>query len=249
MKFYPIYDGGCLVSSRHEIGLRPRAGNWKFQLKSALNLLEASLRYRRLRPFDRLLGWPLLVKDWLWAQTKKTLPAGPAETLGPEAADGGFAFDSRWMNVSASWISKAVIARTSTATLVARRRANYRRLAEAFENLRGCRPLFAELPETVVPYVFPLLVDSPDSVFPRLKLAGVPLYRWEVIERDVCPTSSLYASHLFQIPCHQELRDGELDWMIEKITDAVRSAASGASEDRAAAHPLRVLSDGKVRRN
>jgi perosamine synthetase len=242
MKFYPIYDGGCLVSSRRM--LEPAApGNWNFQVKSALNLLEESIRYGRLRPLNWVLGALFLLKDWIWSQTKKALPSDQVEGLGPEAADGGYGFNSKWINVSASWISRRVLASTSVATVIARRQRNYRRLAAALKDVPGCRPLFPELPDTVVPYVFPLLVDSPATVFPQLKNARVPLYRWETIERGVCPVSERYASHLLQVPCHQDLRDEELRWMTETIKATVLAALS-QSGDGASMPRTRVVASG-----
>jgi dTDP-4-amino-4,6-dideoxygalactose transaminase len=35
--------------------------------------------------------------------------------------------------------------------------------------------------------------------------------------RGVCPNSEHYSRHLLQLPCHQELRREEIDWIISTI--------------------------------
>ena len=104
---------------------------------------------------------------------------------------------------------------TSKAWVVRRRRENYNKLVAALSDLPKGRPLLPYLPNEVTPYMFPFLVDEPERVFPRLKRLGVPIYRWEDIEATTCDISRSYAQRLLQLPCHQDLRAKELDWMIE----------------------------------
>jgi dTDP-4-amino-4,6-dideoxygalactose transaminase len=233
MKFYPTNDGGCLVSARREIRRAPHAGGWKFQLKAAFNLLENATRFRRLRPLSGVLAALFTLKDRVWARAKRGLPS-QQESIGPAASEGGYGFDGKWLDIGMSWISRRAMAVTSVTALIARRRRNYRALAAAFANVPGCRALYGDLPEGVVPYMFPLLVDAPAEVFPALKNAGVPLFRWEDIDAAACAVSARYASELLQVPCHQELREDELRWMVDTIAAAV-SAASAPR--RAAARP------------
>ena len=92
-------------------------------------------------------------------------------------------------------------------------------------------PLFDRLPTGVVPYVFPLRVDRPGRVFVRLKTDGVPLFRWERLWNDEAartdPLSARYATELFQLPCHQDLTDDDLDWIVARVQAAF--AAAGPS--------------------
>jgi hypothetical protein len=69
------------------------------------------------------------------------------------------------------------------------------------------------------------------------------LYRWEAIERGVCPVSENYSSHLLQVPCHQELRDAELQWMIQTIT-AIVLAARSESANSASTPDARAAASG-----
>ena len=222
MKFFPVYDGGCVVSTRQRVGERRlRNGGLKFELKVTASILERSVEYRRLRPLNWLL-WPVLrVKDLVWSFVKSRTQSSEPMDLGPNASVGGFAFEPRWLDVGMSRSSRAIVRVASKRAIVGRRRAIYRKFLEQLTDLPGCRPLFPGLPDSVVPYVFPLVVDAPGRVFPELKMRGVPIFRWEDIEMDVCATSADYAYSLLQFPCHHELRDTEVDWMLETIKGAL----------------------------
>jgi dTDP-4-amino-4,6-dideoxygalactose transaminase len=109
------------------------------------------------------------------------------------------------------------------------RRHYYERLARGLADLPNGRPLSPVLPAGVVPYMFPFLIDQPESVFPALKRQGVPIYRWEDLATDVCAVSNDYARRLLQLPCHPELRESEVDWIMSRVRDALRSASADAS--------------------
>jgi hypothetical protein len=98
-----------------------------------------------------------------------------------------------------------------------RRRENYLRWLEGMQPVSGVYPLFPDLPEDVVPYAFPLLTDTKGMAFHLLKSAGIPMWRWEDMAVTDCPVANGYRLRLLQLPCHQELRSDELDWMIRTV--------------------------------
>jgi dTDP-4-amino-4,6-dideoxygalactose transaminase len=221
MKFFPICDGGILVSKRHAIdGVQLRSAGSGFQLKSLLNACERSFGYSRLRPLNWLMVPPLYLKDRLWALAKKRQLV--RRDLAPGSSAGSYSFDPAWVDVRMSAASTWLLGKTSLGRIVSRRRDNYRRLAESFRGLSQCAPLFPELPEDVVPYVFPLVVHEPSETFRRVKTQGVPLFRWDELGPTECETSARYSETLFQIPCHQELSGKDLSWMISEIRKAFR---------------------------
>jgi perosamine synthetase len=229
MKFFPIYDGGCLTSARHSLGeLRLESGGAAFELKSALNMLEYAVEYRRLG-VARVLLTPLLkLKNALWA-LRRADPGEPGESLGPGASDGDYAFDPAWVSTRMSATSRLALATLSTERIVERRRANYQKLHDALSDRVGATPLFPELPNRVVPYVYPLRVDDPTYVFPRLKRQAVPIlrfgeYRWPQMDPQICPVSADLSRRLLQFPCHQELSFAEIDWIVERVRDALAHA-------------------------
>src|SRR5258706_16084361 len=74
-------------------------------------------------------------------------------------------------------------------SLASRRRANYERWRDAVRGLPNCRALFDRLPDDCVPYMFPLLIDRPQSHFYVLKKLGVPIWRWDDMAAPGCPVS------------------------------------------------------------
>ena len=64
MKFYPIYEGGCLISARHALdGVALVSAGSGFEAKAALAALEYSFGYGRLAPLRALLRIPMRLKD------------------------------------------------------------------------------------------------------------------------------------------------------------------------------------------
>ena len=110
--------------------------------------------------------------------------------------------------------------------IVNQRRKNYLALGQALSDLPGLRPLFDDLPEDTVPLVFPVYFEKPSLYFHNLKTAGVPIWRFgeyldPSISGAVCKESRLLSEHVFQFPCHQELKAEELEWMVAKIRETV----------------------------
>jgi hypothetical protein len=225
MKFFPVYEGGALVSARHTLRTPPTVSAGKgFEIKSALNALEAGFAYGRLTLLRALLWLPMRLKAALWRLVKQRR-APDAAQLTPSSSDSSFEFDPRWLDKRASWFSRQVIAQASHGRIVTLRRAHYQQLQQALTGLPGCRPLFAALPDGACPWMFPLLVDQPQPLFERLHALGVPMTRfaeslWPGVDASVCSNSALFSRCVIAFPVHQELRADELAWM----TGAIRAA-------------------------
>ena len=224
MKFFPIYEGGCLVSARHVLRTPPTVSAGKgFEVKACLNALENSFAYGRLPLVHALLWLPLKLKAALWGRLKQRAAPALTGTLTPSSSDSSYEFDARWLDKRASWFSRTVIAHASHARIVARRRANYLQLQQALVGLPGCRPLFAALPDGACPWLFPLLVDAPQPLFERLLAARVPMTRFaETLwpGAEMCANSAALSRQVIAFPVHQELRADEVAWM----TVAIRAA-------------------------
>lgn len=220
MKFFPIYEGGCLVSARHPLMTpQPVSAGAGFEAKAALNALENAFAYGRL-PLVRALLWlPMQLKAALWRIVRR----GDAPALAPSSSDSSFEFDPRWLDKRSSLFSRLVMKRASHARIVALRRAHYRHLEQALAGLPGCRPLHAGLPDGACPWLFPLLVDDPEPLFARLHAAGVPITRFAetLWPGAACASSAHLSRHVLAFPCHQELRAGELAWMTATIREAL----------------------------
>jgi dTDP-4-amino-4,6-dideoxygalactose transaminase len=236
MKFFPIYEGGCLVSHRHRLDVALHGAGAGFEMKAALNALEAAFAYGRLPVLRLLLALPLRLKSALWNARKSraangTAAAAPASALAPSSSDSSFEFDARWADKRSSWFSRAVLRCVSPARIVARRRRNYQELQRALDGAPGCRPLMTRLPDGACPWMFPLLVDRPQAVFDALQRAGVPMTRfgatlWPGVDASVCANSADLGRRLIAFPCHQALDDAERAWLHAQVRQALEACAA-----------------------
>jgi dTDP-4-amino-4,6-dideoxygalactose transaminase len=236
MKFFPVYEGGCLVSRRHRLDVALRGAGAGFEMKAALNALEAAFAYGRLPMLRVLLALPLHVKGALWKALKARgagtgAAAADAPALAPSSSDSSFDFDARWTDTRSSWFSRTVLRGVSPARIVARRRRNYVELQRALDGTPGCRPLFAGLPEGACPWMFPLLVERPEAVSEALLRAGVPITRfgatlWPGVDADICTNSADLGRRLIALPCHQDLTDAERAWLHAQVRQALIACAA-----------------------
>ena len=231
MKFFPIYEGGCLVSARHSLApVTLHSAGFRFEAKMAFNALEEGFEYRRLGTLRRLMALPLGLKNFLWGQIKQRR-AGAAPAMAPRSSEGGFGFDPAWLDKRGALFSRLMLKLVSRTRMGALRRSHYQRLQAALAGLPGCRPLHPVLPDRVYPWVFPLYVSNPEPLFASLKNDGVPIvrfaeYLWQGVDATVCSASVELSRHVLQFPCHQELQEQELDWMINKIKTALLAQAA-----------------------
>lgn len=217
-KFFAIQDGGYLISNRHSIeNVVLKTGGWMHNMKAALDVLETAMAYGRLKPLSFLSRPFLALKFLLWNGIKTHHSLQSPLSIGPGVSAGYKHLDLAWVYARMSLASHCIVYLSDKDRIAAKRRAHYRRLASGLSHLPGVRPLFPDLSDHVVPYMFPLLVNAPDMAFALLKRNGVPIWRWEDIEPSSCDVSRRYSRCLFQLPCHQALRDSETDWIIENV--------------------------------
>jgi len=237
MKFFPIFEGGCLVSHRHALPAVAQGGGRGFEAKAALGALEASFAQGRLPVLRAAMALPLRVKTALWNRAKartRARGAGTTPALAPSSSDSSFDFDPHWVDRRSSWFSRAVLRRAGRARLVEARRRNYLEFERALAGAPGWQPLFAALPAGDCPWVFPLLADRPDALFERLRTAGVPVVRfgsslWPGVDADVCVNSVALGRRLFGLPIHQELRAAERARLVAAVRGALEQAAGAPS--------------------
>lgn len=226
MKFLPVYEGGALVSARHSldhIGLRSAGAG--FEAKVMLNSLERGFDYGRLPAVRAALWLPLRAKGALWGVVKRRRGTAAAPALAPASSDSSFDFDPRWLDKRSSLFARTMLKLASPGRIQALRRSHYRRLEEAVQGLPGVRALHPGLPDGACPWVFPLVASDPDALFARLKALGVPLTRfcnppWRGVDAATCANSAMLARQVLALPCHQELTEGEIAWLVARLREA-----------------------------
>ena len=224
MKFFPVFDGGCLVSFRHTLK-RPSlvSRGLLFQLKALVSILELSAKWGD----SRIMRWGGAMVSQATALAKAVRPrlASELANSSPGAAQGSLGFQQDWVHAPMSAASQLVLRLADHGQLIARRREIYMRFAEGLAALSGGRPLRPDLPEGVVPYVFPFVLTAPDTAYPALRAAGVPVYRWEDVEES-CATARHYKTRLVQFPVHQSLGEQQVFDLIRTIRQVLADCSA-----------------------
>jgi dTDP-4-amino-4,6-dideoxygalactose transaminase len=99
--------------------------------------------------------------------------------------------------------------------LVSRRKRHYDHYAELLRALPGARALQPQRPVGSAPYVFPLWVDDAERVYHRLRIAGLPVFRWDRLwpgtPRLAGDEGLAWSTHVLQLLCHQDLRTADIE--------------------------------------
>jgi dTDP-4-amino-4,6-dideoxygalactose transaminase len=221
MKFFPVYDGGCVTSYRRGFREEPvlRANGLIYQLKALLCVVERSAQWsgsRSLRSLTRTVG---LFTSWF----KRSNPAMARAIAdgSPAATQGSVEFEEMWVNTKPSLVSRLIFRFADYERSIHLRRTHYETYARELGSLAGGRPFRADLPAGVVPYVFPFLLADP-GMFLELRAAGVPMYRWEDVDDSTCAVSREYRYRLVQFPCHQALDASQVMDLIGTIRGVIQ---------------------------
>lgn len=217
-KFYPCEDGGVLWAGVGHMVDLPRLR--KPSLRAELSELSRMWRHAQVSRGSGETRPPAPsrapTREEIDAQSIARRITGPSRDYAPEREPLGCSAISRW-----------IVAHTDSAELLAKRRANYERLAAAAKDFPRARALRPMLGANDTPYMFPLLIEEPDGRFPALKRAGLPIWRWDSLASSHCLTATSYRLRLLHLPCHQALTDADLDWMVRTLATVL-----GASSPR-----------------
>ncbi|UCV17308.1 DegT/DnrJ/EryC1/StrS family aminotransferase [Ferribacterium limneticum] len=219
-KFLPVSEGGCLICNHTTPGfIALQQHSTISQIKAALDIIEEGARFVAMPGLNYFVNGLFALKRRL-RRTSGT-PEDPTvrnfmeekERLGainPRLADTQMAYACQWIALHAA-----------RQRIVSNRRHNYAYLAEALSNSPHFRPLLRQLPRDCAPYVFPLWVEHPDPAYLILRERRIPIFRWDrlwnstpVIPGDV---GKAWSHHVYQLVCHQDLRQEELDLIVANL--------------------------------
>ncbi len=212
-KFHPVPYGAVLLDRTAQGDNRRRGAPLMHEVRSVLAWARARASRDVAAPRSPLQAAPSVAALWGQASdlaAKQHVPVGTSES----------AFQSALAHVGAPRLYQRVVQRADHAGIVMRRRARYKQWLAALQGVPGVMPLFPSLPSGVVPYAFPLLVDEAGVMFHLLKLAGVPVWRWEdmaQVAAQQCTVTASYRVRLLQLACHQSLSEEDLAWMAQTL--------------------------------
>lgn len=212
-KFFPVIDGGALVSSSKIARDAALSGpSLLTELKAVWNLLEIAARYNRLRGMNA----PIKVVAACFSRMKgdarsnpTVLPPVESEKVRSDALDDPLLVPNRF-GAAQRWI----VQHCDRQRIVDRRRSNYRYLADSLSYQPGLELLFPKLPESAAPYVFPVFLDDADRIYAELREKRLPVLRWDrywpgAIESET-DIGRQWGHHVIQILCHQDLSDDDM---------------------------------------
>jgi perosamine synthetase len=223
-KMFPCEDGGLLFAEPGAPLPEVRPAGARAELKALANAAERICAHRATRhgaaDIERL-------DANIAAIMQAPLERGAQAQRNSSATSS--LYDVSKEGLSGTRISRGLMSLCDVDRLAQQRRANYRRWSEAVQGVPNCRPLFEQLPDDAVPYMFPLWIDDPHAHFFVLKKLGVPIWRWDDMAASDCTVSQRYREHLLHLPCHQALSDDELAWMTTAVTKVMRHGVSVSS--------------------
>ena len=224
-KFFPVVEGGCLVSRRAALP-RLRAPGSLHDLRTAWDSFELGAASGRLGWIGAAVRGLARLKNRLRHRSDKPVVDTPASA---DSASPYRTIDLDRAEHRAARFAEWVTTHADVQRIVSARRRNYSRFAVAFEGAVGARALFPNLPAGAVPYVFPLWVDDPTLAYPAVRRLGVPLYRWDIVwpGTPVLPGDAgpAWSTHVFQLVCHQDMTEEDIDLVAAAVR---RQCAEGA---------------------
>lgn len=213
-KFYPCEDGGYLQTNGDApapLGGLTRQSPWT-EVKGMLRLLRRSRKTVNGQSIDAL------------AEQLASNPNGSIDRgVDIDEPNGAHSRDylPQQERMAMSQVSRWLVRHADADRIKRGRRQRYQQWMKAVSSWPHCRPLHAVLPDDCVPYMFPLYMHCPAAHFMPIKRIGVPVWRWDSMAISDCPVANDYRLRLFQMPCHQELNDAEMNWMIEAVSIVV----------------------------
>jgi hypothetical protein len=218
-KFFPGVDGGMLLRrSPATIAVALRRAGLIAEAKSLAAAIQIAAEHGRLGTATRPIRFLCRQLDKL--STSQRNSTGRREQPGGGCMTDDVFLNTRQRYLAGRAVSRSLIRLSGKARVAIVRRRNYQRLLAGLSDIAAVQPLFPTLPDDVVPYVFPLLIAAADERFHDLRRRNVPMYRWEDLEPSNCLVSQEYQWRLIQLPCHQELTDSDIEWIISEVRES-----------------------------
>lgn len=207
-KFCPTMDGGVLIGNGQDVPRKLSGRGVVEEASSAIHLLQRARSAQFTAPGH---AFPL---------------AEIVEQEGDHVWEDGRAISSAYDPASTTLqgfrLSNWIVSRSDIDDIAAQRRKNYSKWLDGVASIGGCRALYPALPEGVVPYMFPLYLERPLPDFYYLKSLGVPIWRWDSMGVSECAAAMDYRLRLLHLPCHQDIGDPEMDWMLTMLNQVLK---------------------------
>jgi dTDP-4-amino-4,6-dideoxygalactose transaminase len=212
-KTLPLPNGGGLVINRSDLGAPP--ARTAPPLVSTLSHMTGGMMNRLKR--DHPAAGRFL-HEGAKRMASSLLKMGKIQ----RTSVANMEFNTEKIDWGMSAISKRILKSIDVEAVIKARRENFNYLIQRVDP-RGKLP-FESLPEGVCPLFFPIFTQDKERAEKELLARGVETVNFWGIPHPSIP-AGVYAeaeylrTHLLEIPIHQELHQGHLDYMISKLKE------------------------------
>jgi len=249
-KFLPTLYGAELVLNfgaplkQAELTRQP----FGFELRTIKSMLDTWSVDRRGHLARFLLELPAGFLRLLRKPSSYAEPRNAREDLAVQSKSGSF--EPALAYSALCRVSHMIFRHSDIAAVAAKRRHNYKGLAERLAAIPGVCLLFPALPENGCPLHLPLVLRGSSGVHRQLRQLGIPATAWDGVRPsgvsdDCFPDAAFLYENLIFLPVHQSLDDRDLDVtsdavseVARKHTEASRTAFSGKPNPRGATDGL-----------
>jgi hypothetical protein len=217
-KFFPVPEAGLLASARRPInGLALTRQGIKAGFKGWVDVVETGVAHRRFCGLNSGLS----ALFWLKNGGKTVFQISSVVDSSNESASQMMETCDMGRIVRAPLaVSRGLLHALPRGRVVIRRQENYRGYAAHFPTASGVRPLFPDLPQQAVPYVFPVWFDAVDEVYAGLRAAGLPVFRWDRVwpgtPRLEGDHGLAWSRQVLQFLCHQDLNTADIRYIVQR---------------------------------
>jgi perosamine synthetase len=227
-KFFPVLEGGMLASARRDLSaLKVSHPGIALELKAAWWAYDHADSYGH-RPAGT---WVYRIARHLKRLLDVRQGSRGARAFIPAAAEGGAGLEAHWVDKLPSFFSRWAVMLSSHRDICARRQANLGRLAAGLGSSGKLRLIETAFPPAAAPYVLAVeVLDDVEAVYRRVKVAGVPVFRWDephpMLDLSTFAWARRYAHSVLQFPVHQSLSEQDIEKIVRRVHDALDERSS-----------------------
>lgn len=221
-KFFPVDEGGFLLVRRSAYNLSKQQSQKSLNsLKSILALVERALRYKKLWLMAPLVAIFNFLKN-IFKKSREHYLTNQSASDSEEPETQETSYNHELMNCKPTSINSLLPKILNSRKITKSRCENYYLLANHFKSIPHCRLQIEKLPEGIVPFMFPVYIENLEKYFPAFEDAALPMQRfaqflWPDMAENTCPVTADYSKNVILFPCHQELSEDDILWLISTV--------------------------------
>ena len=221
-KWLPVPDGGVLVINNPDLAVN----GWTMRTPRFRSVFRESLPLLKRTVLDVTADSNMLFSlFWSGLQRPRRSMDEISCSSFPDIP-GTYYYDDDLNDRKMSSISQELLKTFNVAKIVERRRHNFRKYLTLLTGSEHISPLFGRLPVGVCPLYFPVLVRCREQVCRTLNELSIEAIAWwagyhKGFPWAQYPDACFLKDHLMVLPVHQQLHNGHIEFIAQKLWDTV----------------------------